>query len=47
MTAFVKSLKRLYTNGKVTEEKLKEMLVNEKISKGEYSFIVEEPTEVE
>lgn len=41
MTVFVKSLKRLYANGKVTEEKLKAMLESEKISNEEYTFITE------
>ena len=41
MTVFVKSLKRLYTTGKVTEKKLKAMLESGKISNEEYAFIVE------
>lgn len=41
MTVFVKSLKRLYTSGKVTEEKLEAMLESGKISNEEYAFIVE------
>lgn len=41
MTVLVKSLKRLYANGKVTEEKLKAMLDSGKISDEEYAFITE------
>lgn len=41
MTVFVKSLKRLYTGGKVTKEKLETMLESGKISNEEYAFIVE------
>jgi len=41
MTVLVKSLKRLYATGKVTEEKLKVMLESEKISDEELAFIKE------
>ena len=40
MSVLIKSLKRLYANGKVTEEKLKAMLENGKISDEEYAFII-------
>lgn len=37
---FVKSLKRLYIQGKISHEKLDNMLENRKITKEEYNFII-------
>lgn len=39
MSSFVKSLKRLYESGKVTDEKLLELYSNGKISLDEYEHI--------
>lgn len=39
MIRFVESLKRLYKAGKVTEEKLSEMLSEGKITQEEYEYI--------
>ena len=39
MSDFVKSLKRLYENGKVTKEKLLTLHENKKITMEEYSYI--------
>lgn len=40
MTEFVESLKRLYMSGKITSKKLNLMLVENKITKEEYKFII-------
>ena len=40
MSRFVESLKRLYKAGKVTEEKLSEMLAGGKITQEEYYYII-------
>lgn len=39
MNQFVESLKRLYQNGKVSEEKLSQLLLSNKISQQEYDYI--------
>lgn len=41
MSALVNSLKRLYSKGKVSEDKIKAMLDSGKISNEEYAFITE------
>lgn len=41
MSVLVKSLKRLYANGKVSKEKLATMLESGKINNEEYNFIIE------
>lgn len=40
MNALVDSLKRLYKNGKITIEKLNELLEKEKITQSEYMYIL-------
>lgn len=40
-SVFVESLKRLYKNGKVTEEKILELFENGKITKEEKLYILE------
>lgn len=42
MRAFVKSLKRLYEKGGVTEAKLRSLLAEGKISSDEYEYITGE-----
>lgn len=39
MTEFVESLKRLYQNGKITDEKIKRLLESRKISNEEFEYI--------
>lgn len=39
MTEFVESLKRLYQNGKITDEKIKRLLESKKISNEEFEYI--------
>lgn len=39
MTEFVKSLKRLYWNKKITDTKIKELLESKKISDEEFEYI--------
>ena len=41
MSRFVESLKRLYKAGKVSEEKLDEMLAEGKITEEELNYIIE------
>ena len=41
MSALVNSLKRLYSKGNVSEDKIKAMLDSGKISNEEYAFITE------
>ena len=40
MSTLVESLKRLYTSKKVTDEKLKDMVAQGKITQEEYEYIV-------
>lgn len=40
MSRFIESLKRLYGAGKITEDKLNEMLKDGKISQAEYDYII-------
>ena len=40
MSTLVESLKRLYASKKVTDEKLKEMVAQGKITQEEYEYIV-------
>lgn len=40
MTILVESIKRLYNDGKVTAEKIKQLLAEKKINKEEYDYIV-------
>jgi hypothetical protein len=40
MSRLVESLKRLYTQGKVSEDKLNEMVMSGKISKEEFEYIL-------
>lgn len=40
MSTFVKSLKRLYTAGKVTMTKISYYLEDEKITREEYEYII-------
>ena len=40
MSRFVESLKRLYKSGKITEEKLAELLAEGKITQEEYDYIM-------
>ena len=39
MSKFVESLQRLYATGKVTDNKLQELLSSKKINEEEYAFI--------
>ena len=39
MSKFVESLQRLYATGKVTDDKLQELLSSKKINEEEYAFI--------
>ena len=39
MTIFAESLKRLYENGKVSLDKIKELLNSKKINQEEYNYI--------
>ena len=39
MNPFIESLKRLYRTGKVSTEKLRQMVVEQKISEEEYIYI--------
>lgn len=39
MSKFVESLKRLFVRGKVTEEKIADLLARETITKDEYDYI--------
>ena len=41
MSALVNSLKRLYSKGKVSKDKIKAMLDSGKINNEEYTFITE------
>ena len=41
MTEFIESLKRLYENGKITDEKIKRLLESKKISNEELNYIKE------
>lgn len=45
MRTLVKSLKRLYEQGRITEEKLLEMVDEGKITQEEYDYIVGEAVE--
>ena len=40
MSRFVESLKRLYGAGKISDEKLSEMLTDSKISQEDYDYII-------
>lgn len=40
MSRFVESLKRLYKGGKITEEKVAELLAEGKITQEEYDYIM-------
>ena len=41
MNQFIESLRRLYINGKVNEEKILELRKNEKITEEEQNYILE------
>lgn len=41
MRRFVESLKRLYKTGRVTNERLQELLNNNEITQEEYNYITE------
>lgn len=40
MTIFVESIRRLYLDGKVASEKIKQLYETKKITKEEYDYIV-------
>lgn len=40
MNVLIESLKRLFKNGQITKEQLKDMIADKKISKDEYEYIV-------
>ena len=40
MNQFIDSLRRLYENEKIDDKKLNELLVNKKINKQEYDYII-------
>jgi hypothetical protein len=40
MSSFVESLRRLYMVSKINEQKINELLVNKKINKQEYDYII-------
>lgn len=40
MRRFVESLKRLYKNDRITEERLQELLSNNEITQEEYDYII-------
>lgn len=40
MTNFVESLHRLFLEGKITQQKVEQLLKNNKISREEYSYII-------
>jgi len=42
MSTLVESLKRLYAKGRVTKDKLKEMVETEKITEKDYEYITGE-----
>ena len=42
MTIIVESIKRLYRDGKVTIEKIDQLLNEKKINKEEYNYIISE-----
>ena len=42
MSTFVKSLKRLYSNGRITDVRVAELLEAGKLTQAEYDFIVGE-----
>lgn len=42
MSRFVESLKRLYSAGKITAEKIKDIFISGKIIKEEYDYILTE-----
>lgn len=41
MRRFVESLKRLYKSGRITEERVQQLLDNEEITQDEYNYILE------
>lgn len=41
MNQFVESLKRLFQGGKITLEKLQQLLLNKKITEQEYDYIIQ------
>ena len=43
MSTLVKSLKRLYEKGKITEEKIRAMVETEEITAEDYEYITGEP----
>lgn len=47
MNQFVESLCRLYKDGKIDEEKLKELLSKEKINQREYDYIASDTDDEE
>ena len=40
MTQFIESLRRLYNDGKVSDETLKKFLASNKITQQEYAYII-------
>lgn len=40
MSMFVESLKRLYENGKIKDNKISTLLIEKKITKEEYNYIL-------
>lgn len=40
MNQFIESLRRLYEHEKIDDKKLNELLVNKKINKQEYDYII-------
>lgn len=43
MRVFVESLKRLYSDGRIGEDKVKDLFANKKISQEEMEYILRDP----